>query len=116
MTVQTEGSNRRMETAADAGSMTFVYLVSLVAAVGGLILGFDTAVISGAIGFKKAQFRLDATREGFVASSALSIATAIPFLSGSTAFSSSGMSFLRQKGGPSRRSRKAGLPEAGGVP
>jgi sugar porter (SP) family MFS transporter len=51
--------------------MGFVYLVSLVAAVGGLLFGFDTAVISGAIGFMKAQFHLDAAQEGFVASSAL---------------------------------------------
>ncbi|HYK90827.1 MAG TPA: sugar porter family MFS transporter [Acidobacteriota bacterium] len=71
MPLAREASNRGVETAADTGSMVFVYLVSLVAAVGGLLFGFDTAVISGAIGFMKAQFHLDASQEGFVASSAL---------------------------------------------
>lgn len=71
MPVATESSNRSVKTTSDTGSLSFVYLVSLVAAVGGLLFGYDTAVISGAIGFMKSQFRLDAAREGFVASSAL---------------------------------------------
>jgi sugar porter (SP) family MFS transporter len=52
----------------DQGSRTYVYVVSAVAAVGGLLFGFDTAVISGAIGFVKDQFGLDAIQEGFVVS------------------------------------------------
>jgi SP family arabinose:H+ symporter-like MFS transporter len=38
----------------------------LTAAIGGLLFGFDTAVISGTIGFVKAQFALDASQEGLV--------------------------------------------------
>lgn len=54
-----------------AGDMTFVVLISLVAAVGGLLFGFDTAVISGANDFLKAQFTLNDTQLGFVASCVL---------------------------------------------
>ena len=54
-----------------AGDMTFVILISLVAAVGGLLFGFDTAVISGAIGFMTKQFTLNDTQTGFVASCVL---------------------------------------------
>lgn len=48
--------------------MTFVCLVS---ALGGFLFGFDTAVISGTIGFVKAQFALDALQEGWFVASAL---------------------------------------------
>lgn len=40
----------------DTGSRTYVYLVSAVAAIGGLLFGFDTAVISGANVFIQQQF------------------------------------------------------------
>lgn len=40
-------------------------------AFGGLLFGFDTAVISGAIGLIKSQFALDALREGWLVSSGL---------------------------------------------
>jgi len=43
----------------------------LVAATGGLLFGFDTAVISGTVGFFTAEFGLDAVAQGWVASSAL---------------------------------------------
>lgn len=55
----------------DRGSAGFVYLVSAVAALGGLLFGFDTAVVSGAIGLMKAQFALNDAQTGFTASSAL---------------------------------------------
>jgi len=42
-----------------------------VAALGGLLFGFDTAVISGAIGLLKTQFELNDWWEGFVVSSVL---------------------------------------------
>ena len=46
-------------------------LVCLVAALGGLLFGYDTAVIAGAIGFLQAHFHLDPAMKGWAASSAL---------------------------------------------
>jgi len=52
--------------------MTYVYLLTLVAALGGLLFGYDTAVISGAIGFLQAYFQLDPQlSKGWAAASAL---------------------------------------------
>src|SRR3954462_9997252 len=45
--------------------------VCLTAAIGGLLFGFDTAVISGTIGFVKTQFALSASEEGWFVSSGL---------------------------------------------
>jgi len=45
--------------------------LSLVAALGGLLFGYDTAVISGAIGFLRIHFQLSAAEMGWAASSAL---------------------------------------------
>jgi MFS transporter, SP family, arabinose:H+ symporter len=45
--------------------------VCLTAAIGGLLFGFDTAVISGAINLIKSQFSLNATLEGWLVSSGL---------------------------------------------
>jgi len=46
-------------------------LVCLVAALGGLLFGYDTAVIAGAIGFLQSHFQLDPIMKGWAASSAL---------------------------------------------
>jgi sugar porter (SP) family MFS transporter len=56
---------------AGTGSVVYVILVSIVAALGGLLFGYDTAVISGAIGFLRTFFTLDAAQMGWAASSAL---------------------------------------------
>lgn len=53
------------------GSLIFVYQVCFVAALGGLLFGYDTAVISGAIGFLKSRFDLSAAAKGWAASCAL---------------------------------------------
>lgn len=45
--------------------------LSIVAALGGLLFGYDTAVISGAIGFLRTSFNLGPAETGFAASSAL---------------------------------------------
>lgn len=50
-------------------SMKFVTLVSIVAALGGLLFGFDTAVVSGAIGFMKLRFDLNELEVGWAVSS-----------------------------------------------
>lgn len=53
------------------GSWAYVLFVSLVATLGGLLFGYDTAVISGAIGFLEQFFELTPTMVGWAASSAL---------------------------------------------
>ncbi|GGG17380.1 sugar porter family MFS transporter [Paenibacillus aceti] len=50
-------------------SMKFVTLVSIVAALGGVLFGFDTAVISGAIGFMQQHFDLNEFQVGWAVSS-----------------------------------------------
>jgi SP family xylose:H+ symportor-like MFS transporter len=52
-------------------NLLFVIRVSLVATIGGLLFGYDTAVIAGAIGFMKIHFGLSPAMVGWVASSAL---------------------------------------------
>ena len=49
----------------------FVYYAVAVAALGGLLFGYDTGVISGAILFIKRQFSLSATKEEIVVSAVL---------------------------------------------
>lgn len=55
----------------NSGSIIYVSLVCAVAAIGGLLFGYDTAVISGAIGFFQTRFALDAKWMGWAASCAL---------------------------------------------
>jgi SP family xylose:H+ symportor-like MFS transporter len=55
----------------DSGSLVYLSLVCIVAALGGLLFGYDTAVIAGAIGFLQNKFALDPTWTGWTASSAL---------------------------------------------
>ncbi len=54
-----------------SGSWVYVLFVSLVATLGGLLFGYDTAVISGAIGFLEQFFELTPAMVGWAASSAL---------------------------------------------
>jgi sugar porter (SP) family MFS transporter len=49
----------------------YVYLVSLVAAVGGFLFGYDLSIISGSIIFLEKVFELDPNMKGFVVSSAV---------------------------------------------
>ena len=51
------------------GSSRYVYLPAAVAAIGGLLFGFDTAVINGAIVFLKSQFGLSDAQTEIAASS-----------------------------------------------
>lgn len=52
-------------------NMKFVYFVSAIAAFGGLLFGYDTAVIAGAIGFIETKFQLSPAMTGWAASSAI---------------------------------------------
>jgi len=49
----------------------YIYFVAFVAAVGGLLFGFDTAIIAGAMGYFKDHFAINALQEGWAVSSAL---------------------------------------------
>lgn len=53
------------------GSARYLYLPAMVAAIGGLLFGFDTAVINGAIVFIKRQFMLSDSQTEIAASSLL---------------------------------------------
>jgi len=55
----------------DSRSITYVLLVCVVAALGGLLFGYDTGVISGAIGPLEVRFELNAKMVGWAASCAL---------------------------------------------
>lgn len=58
-------------SASSQGSRFYLALVCGVAALGGFLFGFDTAVISGCIGFLESQFALSAWTKGYVVSAAL---------------------------------------------
>ncbi|MBK8944686.1 MAG: sugar porter family MFS transporter [Ignavibacteriae bacterium] len=49
----------------------YLSILAFIAALGGFLFGFDTAVISGTIGFVKNQFMLDSLSEGWFVSIAL---------------------------------------------
>lgn len=52
-------------------NIRFVTLISITAALGGLLFGFDTAIISGAIPYIRSYFHLDAGTLGWAVSSGL---------------------------------------------
>lgn len=52
-------------------NIRFVNRLALIASLGGFLFGFDTAVISGTIGFVSNQFGLDTAQTGWYVSSAL---------------------------------------------
>ena len=52
-------------------SRLYVYRICLIATLGGLLFGYDTAVISGAVDALKAHFHLDALSLGWIVGSAL---------------------------------------------
>lgn len=51
--------------------MKFIYQCTLVAALGGLLFGYDTAVVAGAIGFIEEKYHLSPAMTGWAASCAL---------------------------------------------
>lgn len=48
-----------------------LYVITIVASLGGFLFGFDMAVISGVLPFVKTQFNLTDAQEGWFVSSAL---------------------------------------------
>jgi sugar porter (SP) family MFS transporter len=63
--------NVGMNAIEQEGSTAYVYLVAIVAAVSGLLFGFDTAVINGALPFLKVYFELTDIQIEIAASSLL---------------------------------------------
>ena len=59
------------ESARKQGSAAYLTGVCLIAALGGLLFGYDTGVINGSLKFVQLKFELDAATKGFAASSAL---------------------------------------------
>ena len=49
----------------------YLLKITMIGALGGLLFGYDTAVISGAIGFLETKFSLDVNQKGFAVSSAI---------------------------------------------
>ena len=68
--------------AGPAGSAGYVYLIAAVAALGGLLFGFDTAIINGALVFLKKDFGLTDSQTELAASSILFGAVAGAALAG----------------------------------
>lgn len=54
-----------------AGAGRFLLFVTGVAALGGFLFGYDTAVISGAVGYLEAHFSLDDVQKGYAGASAI---------------------------------------------
>ena len=63
-------------------SLKYVYRYTIVAALGGLLFGYDTAVVAGAIGFIEEKFNLSPAMKGWAASCALVGCMAGAMLSG----------------------------------
>ncbi|MFC1538080.1 sugar porter family MFS transporter [Candidatus Latescibacterota bacterium] len=66
----------------DSGSNVYAYFISFVAAVGGLLFGFDTGVISGAIPFVIDHFNLNTYQSGFAVSNLMIACTVGAIFSG----------------------------------
>ncbi len=57
--------------AGGGADMGYVVFLSVVAAIGGILFGYDTAVVSGTVSGVKAQFALDAMQQGWFVGCAL---------------------------------------------
>ncbi|MDM5336395.1 sugar porter family MFS transporter [Fictibacillus enclensis] len=69
--IEIESSGQKKMDKQAGVNVRFITLVSIVVAFGGLMFGYDTAVISGAIGFLDQRFSLSPSMSGWVVSSLL---------------------------------------------
>lgn len=63
--------NNQFQPITKRSSNLFILKVSVVAAIGGLLFGYDTAVIAGVIGYLQIKFNLSPAMVGWAASSAI---------------------------------------------
>jgi SP family arabinose:H+ symporter-like MFS transporter len=66
-----ETTNSALSKPSESVTSGFVIKVSIVAALGGLLFGYDTAVIAGVVGFLQTKFQLSTAMMGWAASSAI---------------------------------------------
>lgn len=71
MPIESLQRTAELKTETSELNIKYVYLITIVAAVGGLLFGYDTAVIAGAIGFLDTKFALTAAMQGWAVSSAI---------------------------------------------
>ena len=64
-------SSKQQMNGNKSNNILFLTGISVIAALGGFLFGYDTAIISGTLSFVKSQFALDALAEGWYVSSAL---------------------------------------------
>ncbi len=55
----------------ESGSKLYLFVISIIAALGGFLFGYDTAIISGTLSFVRTQYELNAINEGWFVSSAI---------------------------------------------
>lgn len=63
--------NDQVDSTGKSGSVAYLVRICSVATLGGLLFGYDTAVIAGAVGFLQSHFELSAALKGWAAASAL---------------------------------------------
>ena len=66
------------ESQRDVSDRFYIYIIVLVAAIGGFLFGYDLVVIAGALPFLERHFHLSAAMKGFAVSSAILGAIAGP--------------------------------------
>ena len=71
MSADTTPESQGLHTVPDKGSALYLGSLCLVASLGGLLFGFDTAVISGTVEFVRQQFQLTELQVGWFVGSAL---------------------------------------------
>ena len=64
-------TDQRSASPAGARGLKLILFVTSVAAIGGFLFGYDTAVISGAIGFLESHFELSPLQKGWAGASAI---------------------------------------------
>jgi len=63
--------NQEIKSPATESNIPYIILITSVAAFGGFLFGYDTAVIAGAIGYLQVKFNLSPLMVGWAASSAI---------------------------------------------